>query len=131
MIDELAIHAHAGAAAGTAPEAVGHGVRAAERAMSANAAADAAAHLTRALDALAVLAPGDRVRRQRLSTDLGIALAASGDPMGGRATLVEAAALADALGDVDGVVRARSGTSTATICGRASTGRSATHRRRP
>jgi hypothetical protein len=58
------------------------------------------------LDALAVAAPGDRVRRQELSTDLGIALAASGDAMGGRGVLVEAAAMADALGDVDGVVRA-------------------------
>ena len=106
VIDELAIHAHAGAAAGTAAAAVEHGARAAELATAASAPADAAAHLRRALDALTVAAPGDRVRRQQLSTELGIALAASGDAMGGRAALVQAAALADALGDVDGVVRA-------------------------
>ncbi|MET0327020.1 MAG: AAA family ATPase, partial [Ilumatobacteraceae bacterium] len=106
VIDELAIHAHAGAAAGTAAAAVDHGARAAALATAANAPADAAAHLTRALDALAIVAPGDRARRQGLATDLGIALAAAGDAMGGRAALVEAAALADAQGDGDGVVRA-------------------------
>ena len=47
--------------------------RAAELAIAARAPADAAAHLRRALDALTVAAPGDRVRRQQLSTELGIA----------------------------------------------------------
>ena len=130
VIDELAIHAHAGAAAGTAAAAVGHGARAAELATAANAPADAAAHLRRALDALAVAAPGDRVRRQQLSTDLGIALAAGGDAMGGGPRWskplrwpTRSATSTASCGPC--------ATSTATTCGPASTGRSTTPRRRP
>ena len=46
VIDELAVHAYAGATAGTAASAVEHGARAAELAMAAKAPGEAAAHLT-------------------------------------------------------------------------------------
>ena len=74
--------------------------------MAAKAPGEAAAHLTRALDALTVCAPADRTRRQTLLTALGTAHAAAGDAMAARRALVAAAVLADARGDVEGVVAA-------------------------
>ena len=96
VIDELAVHAHAGAVAGTAAAAVEHG-RARRRAAPRGPTPRRTPPRTcdRALDALDVGAPGDGATRLELLTDLGTARAAAGDAMAGRRALVAAARLAD------------------------------------
>jgi DNA-binding SARP family transcriptional activator len=108
VIADLAHHAVEGAASGTAAAAVDHSVRAAELATMARAHADAFAHYANALRALDLATPGDRGRRQQLLHAQGIAYVAAGDVRGAHLTLFQAAALADALGDLDATVAALS-----------------------
>ena len=107
VIDELAVHAHAGASAGTAASAVEHGARAAELAMAAKAPGEAAAHLT------ARPRRARRVRTCRPGPPPDAAHGARDRPRSGRRrhggarrALVAAVVLADARGDVEGVVAA-------------------------
>lgn len=108
FLGELAFHAFEGAAAGTAASAVDHGEAAARVAMDASGFADAVSHLEHALTALDLSAPGDLARRQRLLFRLGLARGRDGDMFGSRAALVEAAGVAERLGDVAQMVAALS-----------------------
>lgn len=98
-LDELAHHSWAGASAGTAEKAVTYALRAAAVADAAQASADAAEHLGRALAAMALTGDADPGRRIDLLVRRGVALRDSGDVSGGRSALVEAAALAESIGD--------------------------------
>ncbi len=98
-LDELAHHAWAGASAGTAEQAVTYALQAAAVADAAQASADVAEHLGRALAAMALTGDGDPGRRIDLLARRGVALRDSGDVTGGRSALVEAAALAESIGD--------------------------------
>lgn len=105
-VDEIARHAYAGAAAGTAHAAVDYSVRAADLARASFADGVVAIHLEHALHALDLSAAPDHRRRLGLLIDLGIARGNSGDITGARDALADAAQLAVDLGDVDAMATA-------------------------
>lgn len=100
VLEEVAYHAFAGASAGTAQLALDMGVAAANAASRAGAFADVVVHLQRCLGVLPLAAAGDAARRQALLAQLAAAQTQAGDVYTGRQTLVDAAALAEDLGDV-------------------------------
>jgi hypothetical protein len=109
-VEQLSHHAAAGILAGTAPSSLGYAKQAADRAERAGSPVDAAVHLRRAVDAAGLVPDASPTERRDLLWRLGVAQRGSGDPAG-RATLVEAAriaeshddptALAGILGDLD------------------------------
>ncbi len=105
-LDELAYHAYAGASAGTSQKAIAYAVSAANASEAAQASADEAGHLLRALSVMAISGEHSAPERIGLLTRLGIALRESGDLVAGRAALVEACSLAESIGDDDAIAGA-------------------------
>ncbi len=98
-LEELAMHACAGASAGTADRAVELSIAAADVAHAAKAPGDEAAFLDRAVAALSISAERGPARRIGILTRLGSARRDAGDLNGGRAALLDAAVLAESVGD--------------------------------
>ncbi|MGB3412477.1 MAG: BTAD domain-containing putative transcriptional regulator [Microthrixaceae bacterium] len=101
-VEDLAYHASEGVIAGTAAKAVSYSLRAADAAQAVQAHADVAAHLERAVAASVIVDGFKSEQRRRLLVRMGIAQRDSGNPAG-RETLVEAARLAEAQGDIHAV----------------------------
>src|SRR5919197_4771448 len=96
---DLAYHFHRAGAAADAARAADYAARAARRSLEALAFEDAAEHYERALEIVSRARPTDQRERCRLLLELGEALNRAGDTERARATLEEAAAVADDLGD--------------------------------
>lgn len=96
-LDELARHFFEGAPGGDIDKAVGYAVRAGREAQRLAAYEDAAAWITRALQALDLRDPDDEVRRCELLLDLGTALDQAGERQHMREAFSRAAQLARSL----------------------------------
>ena len=107
-LEELAVHACAGASAGTATEAIEYSIAAAQVAEESQASADVAAHLQRALSVMATSGDDPPARRAELLTRMGVARRESGDVTSGRTALVDAALVAESIGDDAAVAAALS-----------------------
>ena len=105
-LEELAMHACAGASAGTADRAVELSIAAADVARAAKAPGDEAAFLERAAAALSISGERGPARRIEILTRLGSARRDAGDLSGGRAALYDAAVLAESVGDDDAIADA-------------------------
>lgn len=101
---ELAHHALAGAAVGSAGEAIRWSVEAGGRAEEHHAPEDAAGHYERALGVVDLAAPGDARIRLDLLRSLGRAWAAAGSEERAQTVLADAVEVADRLGDLDAMV---------------------------
>ncbi len=107
-VEDLAYHASEGVIAGTAAKALAYSLRAADAAQSVQSHADVAAHLQRAVAASVIVDGFKPEQRGQLLVRLGIAQRESGDP-DGRATLIEAARLAEVQGDIHAVAKILAG----------------------
>jgi hypothetical protein len=101
-VEDLAHHAFEGLLAGTAAQAVEYSERAAAAAQAAQSAGGVAAHLEHAVVAAAMLPTFPPEARLDLMARLGVAQRDAGDDRS-RATLLEAARLAEVQGDVEQV----------------------------
>ncbi len=98
-VEHLAHHATEGMLAGSAAKALAYSRRAAAAAAAAQSSAGVATQLRRAVDAAALLPSVTRRERRELLHRLGLALRDTGD-LDGRPTLISAARLAEADGDL-------------------------------
>jgi DNA-binding SARP family transcriptional activator len=103
---ELAHHALAGALAGTAEKAFGYSAAAADQATMRLAFEDAAEHWSRAVRALELSRPGDRWARYDTLVSLGRAHLGADRIEPAKRALLDAAAVAEGLGDAEAMARA-------------------------
>lgn len=108
-VEELAYHFFWTASEADAPKAMNYSAAAAEHAMESLAYEDAAAHLERALDALALATPQDEGRRCTLLIRLAEARSRAGATGAARDTFLEAARLAKERGAAEELARAALG----------------------
>ncbi len=107
-LSELAHHYLAAGPQAGMEKAIEYATRAGHRALGAMAYEEAAEHFHRALGALGLVAADD-TRRGALLLALGDARVRAGDTAGSRAAFLEAAELARATGDTEGLARAALG----------------------
>jgi len=106
VLEELAHHAWAGAAAGTADRALDYALRAADIAQRGQSSGDVAGHLTRALTLMESSTSHTTGERIALMIRLGRARRDAGEIAEGRATIFSAASLAESVGDDAAVAQA-------------------------
>jgi class 3 adenylate cyclase len=104
-LSDLAFHYGESAAGGDLTKAIDYTARAGERALAQHAEADAVRFFTRSLELLEEAEDQDDVRRCDLLLGLGVAQRDTGDPTY-RTTLLDAARLADELGEPERLARA-------------------------